>query len=279
MDLAVRISPIFIYLKNTLVVMKAVILAAGRGSRLTPITNHIHKTLLNVGEYSILESQIKKYYAQGVRDIFIVVGYRHDEIEEQIVQLEQELPSDLSLNSIHSSIWDQSDNLYSLYLAEEYVRGDSFVLSNGDVFADEEIFERLCHSPEEAIIPYDSTEFDPEELKLKIVDGKPIEILDKGKKNGDGSTIGMFKFDEITSEKLFSDIESHIEIESEQNQWFESSLDRILPYTKFIPVDVSGQNWAEIDTEDDLKDAWSKWANNNSNLDGYLSEIGANSSI
>lgn len=239
--------------------MKAVILAAGRGSRLAPITNHRHKTLLEINSQKILERQIQNYARQGVQDIYVVTGYRSDEVAECISQLNSELTA-CSVHVIESEQWDETDNLYSLSLTSDYVRGEPFVLSNGDVYADSGVFDELCAAPDKAIVPYDSSDFNPEELKIRLDDGRPISILDKGKRNGNGATIGMFAFNQEASEALFADIDAHIDISGEKTQWFEASLDRILSKTRFDAVDVKHYNWVEIDTREDLVSAWGTWS-------------------
>ena len=255
--------------------MKAVILAAGRGSRLKPLTNHIPKTLLQVGERSILRRQVEQYAEQGIEEIRVVTGYRANDIAQTVETLNGDLGAECNIGVIESSVWDETDNLYSLYLAEDFARGDPFVLSNGDVVAEREVYKAVCSPTDYGIAPFDSTDFEPEELKLKLEQGKPTAILDKGKRNGAGSTIGMFAFDSTASEALFSDIESNIEIDSERMQWFEASLSRIFLETDFKAADIKDHGWAEIDTEEDLKSAWERWAATSTAAESYLESVRA----
>lgn len=249
--------------------MDAVILAAGRGSRLKPLTDTTHKTLLSVGDESILEHQLTSFDAAGIDTVHLVTGYRHADVLSAAETIAD--PLSLSLNSIRSTEWETTDNLYSLSLAESKVRETSFILSNADVFADKELVVEVCRQ-NQRIVPYDPTMFHPEELKLKLdEDGSPVGILDKGEENGAGATIGMFTFDSAASTTLFDDINTHIDVDGEKTQWFEASLDRLFPDTEFKAVDVSQWDWLEIDTVDDLRKAWDTWAGREP--DDYISSV------
>jgi choline kinase len=253
--------------------MDAVILAAGRGSRLRPITDSIHKSLLRVGDTKIIESQIKSYVDIGVDTIHVITGYRGKEVEECISKIKHDIGNYVTINVIQSKIWQSTDNLYSLYLTERYVRGDSFILSNADVFAERNIFEDMCTEPQRAIVPYDSQNFDSEALILALREGRPSAILDKGSQNGAGATIGMFSFSRRASEALFADLNSHIDVESEKTQWFESSLDRIFSDINFEAIDISNHTWIEIDSVDDLKSAWDDWVGDRLKFKKYVESI------
>jgi choline kinase len=254
--------------------MKSVILAAGRGSRLRPITDKIHKSLLKVGSERILGWQIRNYIRQGVKEIYVVTGYKAKEVKQFINKLDKNINLGNKINIIHSNKWSSTDNLYSLYLTEAYVRGDAFVLSNADVIAEKTIFEAICSKRGKAIVPYDSQNIDPEALMLETRDGRPSAILDKGSKSGAGATIGMFSFDENASEALFSDIENHIDLKGEKTQWFEASLDRIFSEVRFKSMDIGGSDWVEIDSVDDLRRAWRNWAGDMTSFENYVSSFG-----
>lgn len=249
--------------------MNSVILAAGRGSRLKPITNKTHKTLLKIAEKRIIEWQIKNYSKLGIKSINIVVGYKSNQIKEAVKEIERDVES--KINFIKSKEWRETDNLYSLYLAKEIVSGNPFVLSNGDVFPDKRVFKKILGSTSRAVVPFDSGVRDPEALKLELKNGRPFGILDKGKRNGAGSTIGIFSFDEEASSMLFDDIEKNIEVDSEKNQWFESSLARVMKKKTFDAIDVKGEKWVEVDSVRDIEKGWEMWGGNNA--EEYLKEI------
>ena len=227
--------------------MKAVILAAGRGTRMPEITKDIPKCLIEIGGKTILERQIDILREEGVNDIHVVVGYMANKVIKRVGD---------KANLIFNKEYASTDNIYSLYLAEKFVKSKEFILLNGDVVFDKEIIKDLLKRKEEDIAPIDSQYYDLEELKVRIKDGIIVEILPKNapKETSDGSTIGVFKFSSLGSKLLFEEIEKIVE-QGIKNKWFEYALNRVLGKIKMRATDIYGLRWIEIDTLEDIKKA------------------------
>jgi choline kinase len=112
--------------------MNVIILAAGFGSRLKPLTNNVPKPLLLVGNKSLLQYKIDSLRSMGFNDqqIVVVVGY----LKEKIIA------SFPTITFIENKEFATTNNLYSLWLAKEYVKG-GFILLNGDTWHSPHIFE------------------------------------------------------------------------------------------------------------------------------------------
>lgn len=95
--------------------MNAILLAAGMGTRLRPLTLTTPKSLITVNDEPLLERQIRFLREAGVRDIVVVTGYLH----EKFTYLKQKYHVTL----IHNKEFDRYNNLYSMYLAREYLPG------------------------------------------------------------------------------------------------------------------------------------------------------------
>lgn len=229
--------------------MNGIILAAGKGTRLRPLTYEKPKTLAQVGSTSILENLIRQYEQAGIDEVVIVTGYMAESVETVCSSLHEAL--DIDVSTVRNEDYETTDNLYSLYLGLERIRFEPFVVSNGDVVCDDAIIERAGASRGEAIVFYDSTDFQEEELKLELDHGRPTAILDKGKNNGAGATIGVFAFNEQAANLMFEDLEEMV-LSDETGNWFEASLSNIFDQTDFEPVDVKDHRWIEIDTKEDL---------------------------
>lgn len=170
--------------------MKAVILAAGRGSRLEPITDHCHKALLRVAGQPILSWQIQNLSRCGVDDV-VVTGYRADALEEACQVIDEQVQG-TDVSTVRNEDWQTTENLYSVSLTEEHVRGDPLVLLNCDIVPEPELFERVVGAKHESIAPYDPSEPDEDALQIELDgDSNPRSILDKGHEDGDGATLGF----------------------------------------------------------------------------------------
>ena len=109
--------------------MKAIILAAGKGERLWPLTRNMPKSLLEIGNgITMLENQILCLSESGIKEVFIVVGYRAEQIEAKIKHL---IEFNCEIKTIYNPFFDISNNLHSLWFAKE-VMFEDFIIINGD---------------------------------------------------------------------------------------------------------------------------------------------------
>ena len=111
--------------------MRAIILAAGIGSRLKPLTNTTPKPLLEINSQSFIERQISFLKQAGINDIIIVVGYLHKKFEFLINKYNVKL--------IYNDKYSEYNNIYSMYLARKYL-SDSYVLES-DVYLSDNILD------------------------------------------------------------------------------------------------------------------------------------------
>jgi choline kinase len=107
------------------------------------------------------------------------------------------------------------------------------------------------------LVPYDSNFFDPEELKVQIVNGQVAKILPKktGRGQCNGSTIGMFKIGARASSTMFNELDRMMAHDAQRRHWFESVLNEVFGKVCFRPRDIVGFKWVEIDTKEDLQKA------------------------
>lgn len=226
--------------------MDAVILAAGKGTRLSKITKEKPKCLIDIGKFTILQRQLEYLSNNGIQKIYIVVGYKAKLVKNSI-------KNSKNIHIIENKEYEYTDNIYSLYLAKDFIKDKEFILLNGDVVCDEEIIKRILKVRGKNVAPIDSKYYDLEELKVKIENGFIKEILPKNapREVSNGSTIGIFKFSSEGSKLLFEEIEKCIK-QKIKEKWFEFAINRILPKLKMIPLDIHGLKWVEIDTMEDV---------------------------
>lgn len=112
--------------------MRAIILAAGMGTRLRPLTNDTPKSLVKVAGEPMAERQIKFLKEKGIDDIIVVTGYLKEKFEY--------LKEKYGVKLIHNDKYDVYNNLYTMYLVREYLQ-DSYV-TEADVYMARNYFEK-----------------------------------------------------------------------------------------------------------------------------------------
>jgi len=116
--------------------MKAIILAAGEGKRLRPLTNDIPKCLVKLFGKSILERQIEIYKKSNVTEIVIISGYKREKIQIPNIQ------------EYHNKNFDSTNMLETLFCAENELK-DSVIISYGDIIFEKKILDLLINSKED----------------------------------------------------------------------------------------------------------------------------------
>ena len=104
--------------------MKAIILAAGIGNRMKPLTLLRHKTLMPIGEKTVLERIIGGLLTKGINDLIIVTGYRADDLRAHVAE---KFPG-TSVTYVHNPHYETTNNIYSLWLAISQISGQVDVL-------------------------------------------------------------------------------------------------------------------------------------------------------
>ncbi len=236
-----------------------VILAAGIGSRLRPLTVTRPKCLVKVCNRTILDYQLEAYRRAGVRELVIVVGYEANEVI-RAVRHQKDLHVILVLNTDYES----SNNMFSLYLAREYLKGRDFVLSNGDVVIAPTLIARLLDCGNPSAIAIDRRTYLDESMK---VTRRPFGGLgDIGKDiprhRAYGCSVDVYKFSASDGEVFLNEVERIIEGENNRKEWTEVALRRLMCTERLClaPYDIGEQDWYEIDDFEDLLMAYRRFS-------------------
>lgn len=229
--------------------MKAVILAAGMGTRLKPLTNDIPKTMVKVNDEPILSKQIKNLIDIGVKNIIVVTGYKSKIIVDFINKYYP------FVKIIENKDFKRTNNMYSLYLTKGIVCNNGFLLMNGDVFFDVEILRELISDSYGDSIVVEVGAYNEENMKVRCVSNRIIEISKNiPKDKAYGVSIDIYKITASTSKKFFDIITEYIEIKNDLTQWTEVALNDLLKVSNFQICPLKGR-WIEIDNLEDLKKA------------------------
>jgi choline kinase len=230
--------------------MKTVILAAGAGSRLKPLTDHMPKCLLKVGVKSILEMTIENLLATNNSEIIIVTGYLENKIREFI----RERFPHLQITYIYNELYASTNNIYSLWLAKDEVLGNDMMMLDSDIVFDERIISKLQNSGYKNCLALKRHEVHDEEIKVKTdAHGCVIEIgKEVNVSLAEGESIGIEIFGIEALTELYVILDRKVVTEKEVNQFYEAAFQELSDNKLFI-VDTTEYFCMEIDTEEDLK--------------------------
>ncbi|WP_435174863.1 HAD-IIA family hydrolase [Halorussus sp. AFM4] len=238
--------------------MKGVILAAGIGSRLRPLTLRKPKSCVTVDGTPVLARQLRAYADAGVTDVTVIAGYLADDVRDCCADVADDRP-ELDVTVRESEVFANTDNMYSLYLAREAVAGEPFVLTNGDVVFEPELLADLVEADADSAVATDTATHSGEAMKVTVGDDGRVTHIAKSvpEEVAHGVSTDAYRFSADFSALLFEEITGTIEREGDYDGWTEAAIDRIVKNRDhdLEPADVSGRRWVEIDDHQDLRAA------------------------
>lgn len=239
--------------------MIGVILAAGVGSRLRPLTSGKPKCLVKVAGKPILQYQIDAYVKAGIEELIIVVGYEGNEIREYCKHIKR-----IRIRVIANRDYETTNNMYSLFLIRDVIAGKAFILNNSDLCIDPDIVLELVRASDCAIA-VDTSVFTDESMKIMVTSDGLISNIAKdiAKQDAFACSIDFYKFSADASSIFFTEINRIINDENRCNDWTEVAMQRLFMERRlsFHPCDISGRKWVEIDDYCDLSLADRKFSN------------------
>ncbi len=232
--------------------IKAIILAAGVGSRIRPLTDNCPKSLLKVGGNTILEMMISHIQDCGINEIIFVFGY----LQEQMIEFVKTKFPDLKAYFVTNERYAETNTGFSLMLAKDLVGDSAFVKFDADVVFDKDILKKLIECEYANCLCIDKNiNLDAEEIKVIVEDKNQIIKASKtvNPKDAIGESIGIEKISSETAKLLFAELELMMEDEQNHQEYYESAYERlIVKNVPFYALDISGLRWTEIDTKEDF---------------------------
>jgi choline kinase len=228
--------------------MQVVILAGGVGSRLEKLTGGKPKCLADIGGKPLVLHQLEALSDHGLGPVLMVVGFNHEAIRA-VVGARAEY--------VVNERFKETNSLYSLWLARDWVKGP-FLLLNSDLFFDPEILSRLLEEPGN-VLAYDSTSSrGREQTKVAIRDRKVIDLgKDLPPASARGESLGLLKF-EADGSKAMLEVAAHQVSEGHERAWVIEATRAVCKMVPLYGVNVAGLPWTEVDFPNDLEEARSK---------------------
>ena len=233
--------------------MIGVILAAGMAKRLRPLTDTKPKCLLRVGERTLLERTVDAMRMAGIQEFLVVTGYRGEMIRDF-------LTSHFSLLIFHfldNTDYEHNNNIYSLWMACQKVRGSEFLLMDSDILCDPAAVVRIAQEQTSALA-VNRHELGEEEMKVVVDTDSRITEISKTCRPEDamGESVGIEKIAADYSEALARELDQMILQEGLIDIFYERAFERLIPqgYT-FKVVDTTHYFSYELDTPEDFQRA------------------------
>lgn len=242
--------------------MIGVILAAGIGSRLRPLTSNKPKSLVKVNGKEIIKYQIESYIKAGIKKLIIIVGYEEQKLRSYLSNITK-----VDIKIIVNKDYESTNNMYSLYLAKEHLLGKNFILNNADLVIDTEIVSIILNDKNTSCIAVDENFFDEESMKVEIFDNGLISNISKEikKEKYYATSIDFYKFDSYNSKVFFEKIKEIIETNKNKKDWTEVAMQSLFKSKEmhFHPCKINGYKWVEVDNYSDLVKADQVFSNYN----------------
>ena len=237
----------------------AVILAAGIGSRLSPLTDKSAKCLLSVGGSVILERMIRNCLSCGVSQFVLVLGHRADEVKQFVDKTFRGIRVTYVINDRYRD----TNTGYSLMLASSVVGTAEFIKFDADVVFETKILRALVDSDLPNVLCIDRNIALADE-EVKVITDDDMRVREIGKTIDPGSargeSIGIEKISTVTGPLLFAELEEMMESAAHAQEYYEAAYSRLVD--KGIPfhaLDITGMKWTEIDTVEDFAAANAKF--------------------
>ena len=233
--------------------MRCIILSAGQGRRLLPLTAEVPKCVLSIGGQSLVERQITQVMKCGINQVTVVVGFGADRVE-QVVR-DRFKPDEVA--TLYNPFFAVSDNLASCWLARHLMTKD-FVLLNGDTLFEPAVLQCLLDTPPNPVtlVIDRKPAYDADDMKV-MLDGRKLLRVGKtlSPEQSHGESIGMTLF-RGSGPGLFSDaIERAVRKPDALNRWYLSVIDDMAQMGLVWTCPIEGLKWTEVDCLADLEHA------------------------
>jgi choline kinase len=234
--------------------MKAIILSAGQGRRLLPMTEKRPKCLIPLAGRSLLEWQLRNLAAAGLEEVVVVTGFGADQVESALRTMQVQ---GLHVRTLHNPFYAVADNLGSCWAARSEMEGE-FLLLNGDTLFEVEIAERLIdHVPTAPItVAVDRKGvYDDDDMKVQT-EGAQLVAIGKtlSPERVDGESIGFLRFTAEGARAFREAIDQAMRAPEGLKQWYLSVIDRLARTAGQVSVmSIEGLSWGEMDFPADVK--------------------------
>lgn len=234
--------------------MKAILLAAGKGTRLWPITHSIPKCMVPIGDTPMIDRIIDHLTAAGIDELIVVTGYLREVLEGYLRGSSRPLAR--SARFVYNTRYHDWGNGYSFLTARDAVAGEPFVKLDTDLLLDASILPAVLSTPGQAVLALDKRDtLGIEEMKILLDDNGRVTQVNKhmDPRLAAGECAGIDRFDGELGGLLFDELELMMTA-GDTHEFYERAYERLIDKGhELAHADISSANWCEIDSHEDLE--------------------------
>jgi choline kinase len=230
--------------------LKAIILSAGQGKRLLPLTAETPKCALSFNGKTVLEWQIDELLKSGIDDIVVVTGFGTDIVESLLAKRYDEH----QVRTVFNPFYKLADNLATCWVVRSEM-DDDFILLNGDTLFDSIVLRCLLETtPQPITVTIDKkARYDDDDMKVMLDGDRLVRIgKDLPRDEVDAESIGMLYFRGPGTSLFQKTIEQVLRTPEGTRRWYLSVINELAQTTAVGTCCIEGLPWAELDFPTDL---------------------------
>jgi L-glutamine-phosphate cytidylyltransferase len=235
--------------------VRVIILAAGQGKRLLPLTADVPKALLDIGGKTLLERQIEAFASHGITDFVVVTGYASERVEREARAVAQRLGAEVRF--VYNPFYAVADNLASCWMARHLMTSD-FIQVNGDNVFRGDLVQRLLEAPPTpvAVAINRKESFDADDMKV-MLDGDRLTEIGKTLPLDavDGEAVGFYVFREKGGQAYVAQLDQDMRDAAALKKWFPAAVGSLAKQMPVSTIAITGLKWCEVDFPADLQAA------------------------
>lgn len=226
--------------------MKILILAAGKGTRISRYLSGNPKCTVDIGDKRLIQYTIEMLNKKGIRNIGIVLGYRGNVIKETL--------KEFNVKYYYNPFYDVTNSIASAWFAKEFLTDfDDTLIMNGDVFLEELLFEMIINEKESPVMFADGTRKETADYKFFYQNG----LLEKyGKElssvDTSGEYIGIGRFSKEFMPEFIATMDKMI-LSQKHSFWWENIIYDMIKKQNVYVSTIDGRFWAEVDYIEDYE--------------------------
>ena len=224
--------------------MKVLLMAAGKGTRISRYIEGKPKCTIDIGDTALIEYTINELQKYGVNELGMVLGYHSNEIKELLAKY--------NIKYYYNYFYDVTNSIASAWFAKDFI-DDDIILMNADVYLEEDLIQEVFKEKKSPVLFSDSSRKEEADYKFYYEDGQLIKY---GKEltgsDISGEYVGVAKLDREFIPLFLERLQKLIEAEK-HHMWWEDVLYSYVGEEKIYINDINGMFWDEVDYIDEYE--------------------------